>query len=134
MVLLTFRDFRMDGDPGLATIRRLLADFGSKGLFAIAVYNHLSGGGGVAQDLVTAHITGVFEGAPIAGILDSDPALVADLMPPGRPPGVAAGATHWLYQVHERPASFLVDKKGIVRYLTPKENNLREWIVKLLEE
>lgn len=134
VVLLMFRDFRMDGDAGLATIRRLLADFGSEGLFAIAVYNHLSGGGPAAQSLVTAHITGLFEGAPIAGILDSDPALVADLMPPGRPPGVAAGATHWLYQVHERPASFLIDKKGIVRYLTAKENNLREWIVELLEE
>ncbi len=134
VVLLTFRDFRMDGDAGLATIRRLLADFGVRGLVVIAVYNHLPGGGGVAQDLVTTHITGLFEGAPIAGILDSDPALVADLMPPGRPPGVAAGATHWLYQVHERPASFLIDKKGIVRHLTAKENNLREWIVELLEE
>ncbi len=134
VVLLTFRDFRMDGDAGLATIRSLLADFGGRGLVVIAVYNHLSGGGSVAQDLVTTHITGLFEGAPIAGILDADPVLVADLMPPGRPPGVAAGATHWLYQVHERPASFLIDKKGIVRYLTPNENNLREWIVELLEE
>lgn len=134
VVLLTFRDFRMDGDAGLATIRSLLADFGGRGLVVIAVYNHLSGGGSVAQDLVTTHITGLFEGAPIAGILDADPVLVADLMPPGRPPGVAAGATHWLYQVHERPASFLIDKKGIVRYLTPNENNLRAWIVELLEE
>jgi len=134
VVLLTFRDFRMDGDPGLATIRSLLADFGSRGLVVIAVYNHLPGGGGVAQDLVTTHITGLFEGVPIAGILDSDPVLVADLMPPGRPPGVAAGATHWLYQVHERPVSFLIDKKGVVRHLTAKESDLRDRIEELLDE
>jgi hypothetical protein len=134
VVLLTFRDFRMDGDPGLTAMGRLLTDFGSEQLVVIAVYNHLPGGNSMAKDLVASHITGLFGGAPIAGFLDADPALVADLMPPGRPPGVAAGATHWLYQVHERPASFLIDKTGIVRHLTAKEGDLREWIVELLEE
>lgn len=134
VVLLTFRDFRMDGDTGLATMARLLADFGSNELVVIAVYNHLPGGSSMATDLVTTHIADLFEGAPIAGILDSDPALVADLMPAGRPPGVAAGATHWLYQVHARPASFLIDKKGIVRHLTLKEDDLRDRIEELLGE
>jgi len=134
VVLLTFRNFTMDRDAGLATIRSLLTEFGSKGLLVVAVYDHLPGGNPVAEDIVTTHLTSLFEGASIAGVLDSDPDLVADLMPPGRPPGVTAGATHWLYQVHERPASFLIDKKGIVRFCEPRENNLRERIVKLLEE
>lgn len=134
VVLLTFRNFTMDRDSGLATIRSLLEEFGSKGLLVVAVYDHLPGGNPVAADLVTTHLTNLFEGAPIAGVLDSDPDLVANLMPAGRPPGVTAGATHWLYQVHERPASFLIDKKGIVRFCEPRENNLRERIVKLLEE
>lgn len=134
VVLLTFRDFSMHRDPGLATIRSLLTEFGSKGLLVIAVYDHLPGGNSVAADLVTTHIAGLFEGAPIAGMLDSDPDLVADLMPPGRPPGVTAGATHWLYQVHERPASFLIDKKGIVRHCTERDSALRDWVEKLLDE
>ncbi len=134
VVLLTFRNFAMDRDVGLATIRSLLEEFGSKGLLVAAVYDHLPGGSPVAEDIVTTHLTSLFEGAPIAGVLDSDPDLVADLMPPGRPPGVTAGATHWLYQVHERPVSFLIDKKGIVRFCEPRENNLRERVVRLLDE
>ncbi|HOC65609.1 MAG TPA: carboxypeptidase regulatory-like domain-containing protein, partial [Sedimentisphaerales bacterium] len=134
VVLLTFRNFTMDRDPGLATIRSLLTEFGPNGLLVIAIYDHLPGGNPVAADLVTTHLTSLFEGASIAGVLDSDPDLVADLMPPGRPPGVTAGATHWLYQVHERPVSFLIDKKGIVRFCEPRENNLRERIVELLDE
>lgn len=134
VVLLTFRNFAMDRDAGLATIRSLLAEFGPNGLLVIAIYDHLPGSNPVAADLVTTHLTSLFEGASIAGVLDSDPDLVADLMPPGRPPGVTAGATHWLYQVHERPVSFLIDKKGIVRFCEPRENNLRERIVELLDE
>jgi len=134
VVLLTFRNFTMDRDPGLATIRSLLTEFGPNGLLVIAIYDHLPGGNPVAADLVTTHLTSLFEGASIAGVLDSDPDLVADLMPPGRPPGVTAGATHWLYQVHERPVSFLIDKKGIVRFCEPRENNLRERIVVLFDE
>ncbi len=125
VVLLTFRNFSMNRDPGMTTIRSLSREFGSKGLLVIAVYDHLPGGNSVAADLITTHLTDLFEGAPIAGMLDSDPDLVADLMPPGRPPGVTAGATHWLYQVHERPASFLIDKKGIVRHCAERDSELR---------
>lgn len=134
VILLTFRDFRMDRDPGLATICRLLRDVGSEDLSVIAVYDHLSAGGSIATDLVTTHIAGLFEGLPIAGMLDADPDLVADLMPPGRPPGMSAGATHWLYQVHERPVSFLIDRKGIVRYCIARETDLWDKIERLLEE
>jgi hypothetical protein len=134
VVLLTFRNFTMDRDPGLATIRGLLTEFSARGLLVIAVYDHLPGGSSIAEDVITNHITGLFEGAPIAGVLDADPTLVADLMPPGRPPGATAGATHWLYQVHEQPASFLIDKKGIVRHCTAKESALRDWIERLLDE
>ncbi len=134
VVLLTFRNFSMDRDPGLATMKNLLTEFGSKGLLVIAVYDHLPGGNSVAADLITTHLTDLFEGAPIAGMLDSDPDLVADLMPPGRPPGVTAGATHWLYQVHKRPASFLIDKKGIVRHCAERDSELRDWVERLLNE
>ncbi len=134
VILLTFRNFRMDRDPGLESICRLLRDLGSEDLLVIAVYDHLSAGGSLAIDVITTHITSLFEGMPIAGMLDADPDLVADLMPPGQPPGVSAGATHWLYQVHERPASFLIDKKGIVRYCVAKESDLRDKIERLLQE
>lgn len=134
VILLTFRNFSTDRDPGMTTIRSLSREFGSKGLLVIAVYDHLPGGNSVAVDLVTTHLTELFEGAPIAGMLDSDPDLVADLMPPGRPPGVTAGATHWLYQVHERPASFLIDKKGIVRHCAERDSELRGWVERLLNE
>ena len=65
---------------------------------------------------------------------DADPAVVADLMPPERPTGASAGATHWMYQVHSRPAFFLIDKAGTVRHCTGKDSELREWIRQLLGE
>ncbi len=134
VVLLAFRSFDRDVDPGLARIRDLQNEFGPRGLLVIAIYNCLPSGSPLAEDIVAEHLLKLFDGAPMAGLLDADPALVADLMPVERPAGAAAGATHWMYQVHTRPAFFLIDKAGKVRHCTGKDAELREWIQRLLGE
>jgi len=134
VVLLAFRNFERDIDPGLARIRNLQNEFGPRGLLIVAIYNYLPGSSPLAEDIVTGHLLGLFQGAPIAGLLDADPALVADLMPVERPAGAGAGATHWMYQVHTRPAFFLIDKAGTVRHCTGSDAELRDWIDRLVDE
>jgi len=134
VVLLTFRDFAGDRDPGLTRLQNLHSQYGQRGLMIIAVYNHLPQGSPLAEDLVVSHLGASFGGAPIAGFLDGDPALVADLMAQERPAGAAGGATHWLYQVHSRPAFFLIDKAGKVRYCTNEAGQVNGWIEPLLDE
>ena len=134
VVLVTFRDFSGDRDSGLSQLKNLHVQHGPKGLLIIAAYNHLPHGSPLAEDLVASHLAASFEGVPIAGLLDGDPALVADLMPPERPAGARGGATHWLYQVHSRPAFFLIDKAGKVRHCTGEARRLNEWIESLLNE
>jgi len=134
VVLLTFRDFAGDRDPGLSRLQNLHSQYGRKGLLIIAVYNHLPQGGSLAGDLVVNHLAASFGDASIAGFLDGDPALVADLMPPERPAGAAAGATRWLYQVHSQPAFFLIDKAGKVRHCAGDAGRLNGWIESLLDE
>jgi hypothetical protein len=134
VVLLAFRSLDRDVDPGLARIRNLQNEFGPRGLLVVAIYNCLPSGSPLAEDIVAEHLLKLLEGAPMAGLLDADPALVADLMPAERPAGAAAGATHWMYQVHTRPAFFLIDKAGKVRHCTGKDVELSEWIQRLLGE
>lgn len=134
VVLLAFRNLDRDLDPGLARIRNLQNEFGPRGLLVVAIYNYLPSSSPLAEDIVTGHLLGLFRGAPIAGLLDADPALVADLMPVERPAGAGAGATHWMYQVHTRPAFFLIDKAGVVRHCTGSDAELREWIEQLVDE
>lgn len=134
VVVLAFRGFDRDVDPGLARIRDLQNQYGSDDLLIVAIYNCLPTTSASAEDIVAGHLTSLFEGAPIAGMLDADPAVVADLMPAERRVEASAGATHWMYQVHQRPAFFLIDKAGIVRYCTGDDTELREWIERLLDE
>lgn len=134
VVLLTFRSFRGDADLGLARLRNLQRQYGPQGLTIVAAYDHLPVSSPLAADIVAEHLTSLFEGAPIAGFLDADPDLVADLMPPERPTVAASGATHWMYRVHARPAFFLIDKTGIVRHATTTELELRQWMQCLLDE
>jgi hypothetical protein len=134
VVLLTFRDFAGDRDPGLSRLQNLHNQYGERGLLIIAAYNHLPQGSPLAEDLVVSHLAASFGGAPIAGFLDADPVLVADLMQPERPRGATSGATHWLYQVHARPAFFLIDKTGTVRHCTGNAGELNERIESLLDE
>ncbi|MHC4518787.1 MAG: hypothetical protein ACYTAS_09390 [Planctomycetota bacterium] len=134
VVLLTFRKFEQDADPGLSRLRNVQREYGPQGLTIIAAYDHLSVSSPLAEDIVAEHLAGMFKGLPIAGFLDTEPALVADLMPVERPTAAAAGATHWMYQVHTRPAFFLIDKTGIVQHVTAAELELRQWIRRLLDE
>ncbi|UCD52741.1 MAG: hypothetical protein JSW27_08900 [Phycisphaerales bacterium] len=134
VVLLAFRNLDRDTDPGLARIRALQNEFEAQGLLVIAIYNHLPGTSRLAEDIVAEHLLSLLQGASIAGLLDADPALVADLMPAERPSGANGGATHWMYQVHTRPVFFLIDKTGKVRHCTGKDAELREWIQRLLKE
>jgi hypothetical protein len=134
VVLLTFRSFQGDADPGLPRLRNLHQQYDPQGLTIIAVYDHLPVPGPLAEDIVAQHLAALFDGAPIAGFLDADPALVADLMPPERPTVAAAGATHWMYQVHVRPAFYLIDKKGILRHAASTESKLTEQIERLLKQ
>ena len=134
VVVLAFRDLVGKTDRGLGRLRDLQNEFSSEGLLIVAIYNCLPVSSRQAEEIVTGFLTGLFEGAPMAGLLDADPALVADLMAGGRPTGGAAGATHWMYQVHTRPMFFLIDKAGVVRHCTANAGELREWIERLLGE
>ena len=134
LVLLAFRNFDRDADPGLSRICDLQDEFAPQGLLVIAIYNHLPSGSPAAEDIVAGHLVSLFKGAPMAGLLDADPAVVADLMPQERPSGASAGATHWMSQVHARPAFFVIDKAGTVRHCTGRDIELREWIQRLLDE
>ena len=134
VIVLAFRGFDRDVDPGLARLRAVQNDYGSDGLQVIAIYNCLPTTSALAEDIISGHLITLFEGAAIAGVLDADTAVVADLMPAERPAGAGAGATHWMYQVHERPAFFLIDKAGIVRHGTGADTELRDWIERLLDE
>ena len=134
VVLLTFRSFDRDIDPGLAQLCDLQNEYDPQKLQIIAAYNYLPGSSSVAAAVITDHLTNLFAGAPIAGILDADPALVADLMPAERPAGAGAGATHWMYQVHTRPAFYLIDRAGVVRHCTGSDAELGTWIEQLLAE
>jgi len=134
VIVLAFRSFDRDVDPGLARIRDLQNEFGSDGLQVVAIYNSLPTTSALAEEIISGHLTTLFEGASIAGVLDADTSAVADLMPAERPAGAGAGATHWMYQVHERPAFFLIDKAGVVRYCTGRDTELRAWIERLLDE
>jgi len=134
VVLLAFRNFDRDVDPGLARICDLQNEYAAQKLLVIAIYNHLPSSSPLAEDIVSGHLASFFEGAPMAGLLDADPSLVADLMPAERPAGAGAGATHWMYQVHTRPAFFLIDKAGTVRHCTGNDTELREWVERLLGE
>jgi hypothetical protein len=134
VVVLAFRGFDRDVDPGLSRILDLQNEYGADGLQIVAIYNCLPTTSAMAEDIIAGHLTALFEGASIAGVLDADTTAVADLMPAERPAGAAAGATHWMYQVHQRPAFYLIDKEGIVRYCTGDDTELRDWIERLLDE
>ena len=134
VVLLTFRDFAGDRDPGLSRLQNLHTQYGQRGLLIIAVYTHLPQGSPLAEEVVAGYLAASFGDAPIAGFLDSDPALVADLMAVERPAGATGGATHWLYQVHSRPAFYLIDKAGTVRYCTNEIGQVNRWVDLLLDE
>jgi hypothetical protein len=134
VVLLTFRHFQAAADSGLSQLRNLHDEYGPQGLTIIAVYDHLPVTSPLAEDIVAGHLAALLEGTAIAGFLDHHPAVIADLMSPERPTAAAAGATHWMYQVHSRPMFFLVDKKGVVRRATATASALAEWIPRLLHE
>jgi hypothetical protein len=134
VVLLAFRRFQGDADPGLARLRHLHSQYAPQGLTTIAVYDHLPVTDPRAADIVAGHLAALFAGTAIAGFLDTEPDVVADLMPPERPAVAAAGATNWLYQVHARPAFYLIDKMGIVRHITNADADLAAPIQRLLDE
>ena len=134
VVLLTFRRFQGDADPGLPRLRHLHHQYDPQGLTIIAVYDHLPVIDPLAEDIVAGHLATLFAGTTIAGFLDTEPEFIADLMPPERPTIAAAGATHWMYQVHARPAFYLIDKEGIVRHVADTESKLSDHIQRLLAE
>ncbi len=129
VVLLTFRDF-MDVDPGLSQIRNLCEEYGPRGLAVIVVCQHAPTER--LADLAVKHALRQFNGIPIAGCLDADPNVAAEVTPPARPFEIG-GATHWLYQVHDCPAYFLIDKRGTVR-CCPRASDLEQWVQRLLDE
>jgi hypothetical protein len=134
VVLLAFRRFSGDADPGLARLRRIHSEYAPRGLATIAVYDHLPVTDPLAADIVAGHLAALFAGTTIAGFLDTEPEFIADLMPPERPSIAAAGATHWMYQVHARPAFYLIDKEGIVRHVADTKSKLNDHIQRLLAE
>jgi hypothetical protein len=129
IVLLTFRDLRRDSEEELSWWRQCQ----SAGLVVIAVYDHVPANGSVSPDDAVSRIVSLFQGVPMAGCLDADPALVADLMPKGDPGDAFAGATHSLYQVSVRPTTFLIDRAGRIRGCVD-ENTVQERIEMLLQE
>ena len=46
---------------------------------------------------------------------------------------IGNGAMYSLYDVKATPALYLIDKKGILR-ISPTEDNLEQWIKRLLAE
>jgi hypothetical protein len=133
VVLLMFRDLYRESGPEFSAIRGLCGEYGPQGLVVIAVYPHLPEGGRVDRDRAAELILAAFRGASLAGCLDADPNLVADLAPQARPAEVAKGATYSLYRVSEPPALFLIDKQGKVR-CCPQAEDLWEQIGLLVEE
>jgi hypothetical protein len=135
VVLLTFRDLGRDNpeDHSLRAMLSVCREYHSRGLVVIAVYGYAPEDGSVNPEHAVGRILSLFEGVPIAGCLDADPSLVADLMPRDDSGDAFAGATHSLYQVYVRPAMFLVDKQGRVRCCID-EKTLGEQIDMLLQE
>lgn len=135
VVLLAFCDLKQENpqDRTLPAILSLHRQYQSRGLIIIVVYGHVPADGPLDPERAVDHVLHLFRGSSIAGCLDADPNLVADLLPEDSPSGALAGATHYLYQVDLVPAVFLIDKRGKVRCCADLDQ-IRERIDLLLQE
>ena len=111
-------------------IENALGKYGTKGLEVIAVHESLSvtWAGKVTEKNIRAFIEKNKIEFPFG--IDDSMDKVRDLAPRRL---VGNGAMHSLYDLKVTPALYLIDKKGIVR-ISPKRDNLDEWIKRLLAE
>ena len=133
VVLLAFCDLTQGQDHTLSAILSLYRQYQSRGLIVVVVYGHVPEDDPLDPEHAVEYILHLFRGTPIAGCLDGDPSLVADLLPENMPLGAFAGATHYLYQVGMGPALFLIDKQGRIRCCVDL-GEIRERIDSLLQE
>jgi hypothetical protein len=130
VVLLAFEGNSYGREQRLLQIRNLYEKYNREGLTVIVVYPYVLPER--LTDLFVRSHTRQFSDVSLAGCFDADSDVIADLMPPARPVA-AEGATHWLYQVHDRPAYFLIDKQGLAR-CNPSAAELEDWVQRLLAE
>jgi hypothetical protein len=81
------------------------------------------------QDLEQAYLE--VDDLSFAACVDEDPKLVAQLQLEG---SRSRGATYTLYQARRPNTVVLIDKQGIVRAYPSTQQDLDDWILRLLEE
>ncbi|MFA5864418.1 MAG: carboxypeptidase regulatory-like domain-containing protein [Phycisphaerae bacterium] len=132
VVLLQIGVYLQTSTQELEKMKGLLRRYGDKGLEVIAVHmrlENLDWAGKVTEEMILDFIKSHDIKFPFG--IDDKSEKVRDKVSNGRL--VGNGAMYALYNVKATPALYLIDKKGIVR-ISPKRDDINEWIEKLLAE